>query len=268
MSVPTATWRGGSLHYATDGPADGHTVAFVNPVGYGAWVWGWQQPALAGPRETVVWDLPGTGRSDPVPDLDVDGLADGLEAVLADHETRKVHLVGAGLGGMVALRYARRFGRARSLTLLATAATGDAVDGAALDALALPADAAGPDARASCHERFAGAFTPAFREAGEDQVDAICDWRLAEDATGAAWTAQAEAMTGFRAGPLYEVAAPALVCHGVADPVVPEAAGRRLASDLPRGQFEAVEGRHLAYVEHARAVTDRLEEFLAGVERQ
>lgn len=264
--MPTATWRGGSLHYATDGPADGHSVAFVNPVGYGAWVWGWHQPALAGPRETVVWDLPGTGRSDPVPDLDVDSLADGLETVLADHETPKVHLVGAGLGGMVALRYARRFGRARSLTLLATAATGEAVDEAALEALALPAEASGTDARAACREGLAGAFTPGFREAEQAQVDAICDWRLGEDATGAAWTAQAGAMTGFRAEPLYEVAAPALVCHGVADPVVPEAAGRSLASDLPRGQFEAVEGRHLAFVERARAVTDRLEAFFTDVE--
>jgi len=55
---------------------------------------------------------------------------------------------------------------------------------------------------------------------------------------------------------------PTEVYYGVDDPVVPAAAAESLGADLPRGTSEAVEGRHLAFVEHSRPVTDRLTAFL------
>ncbi|MFC7134656.1 MULTISPECIES: alpha/beta fold hydrolase [Salinibaculum] len=252
--MPTATREGVTLHYETDG--DGETVAFVSDVGYGAWLWGWQHGAVAGPREALVWDLRGTGRSDAPPGpYDVDALAADFEAVLADAGVQRTHVVGAGLGGMVALRYAREYDRARTLTVFGTAASGDAVDGAALRALH-PDDGSGLD------DSLDGAVTPAFREARPDLVEQIREWRREEDAVGAALDAQMAAMTGFEAGPLYELSLPALVCHGVDDPVVPASAGESLAEDLPRGRYEPVEGRHLCFVEHSRAVTERLLEQL------
>jgi len=69
-------------------------------------------------------------------------------------------------------------------------------------------------------------------------------------------------MTGFEAPPLYEVTVPTAVYYGVDDPVVPGEAAESLAADLPRGTATAVEGRHLSFVEHAAAVTDRLAAFL------
>ncbi|WP_424002048.1 alpha/beta fold hydrolase [Haloarcula salina] len=244
--MPTVSTHGASIHYETDG--DGPTVVFVSDVGYGAWLWGWHNDAVAGPYETLVWDLPGTGRSDaPEGPLDVATLAATLEAVLSDHGVASAHLVGAGLGGMVALRYAHRYNRARTLTLYCTAASGDAVDESALSALALD----GPDS-------LAGAFSPAFREGAPDLLDRIAAWRTEEDATGDARAAQAAAMTGFDAPPLYEVTQPTEVYYGLDDPVVAPDAAEALAADLPRGSAEAVEGRHCCYVEHAPAVTDRL----------
>ncbi|MFC6731343.1 alpha/beta fold hydrolase [Haladaptatus sp. GCM10025893] len=106
---------------------DGETVTFVGDAGYGAWQWGWQHAALTGPFETLVYDHRGVGRSEKPPGpYSVEQLADDLEAVLSAHGARKTHLVGAGLGGMVALDYARRYARARTLTLLGTAARGRA----------------------------------------------------------------------------------------------------------------------------------------------
>ncbi|MDS0279193.1 alpha/beta hydrolase [Halomicroarcula sp. S1AR25-4] len=250
--MPTATNRGVSLHYETDG--DGPTVVFVGDVGYGAWLWGWHYDALAGPYETVVWDLRGTGDSDaPAGPYDVPTLAADLEAVLADHGVGSAHLVGAGLGGMIALRYAHEYNRARTLTLYCTAASGDAVDADALRSLSLDAgDTASLD----------GAFSPALREADPALVERVTEWRRADDATGEAFAAQAAAATGFEAPPLYEVTQPAEVYYGVEDPVVPVEAAASLADDLPRGTGEAVEGRHCCYVEHATVLTDRLTAFL------
>ena len=255
--MPTVTREGVDVHYETDG--DGETVAFVSDVGYGAWLWGWQHRAVAGPRQSLVWDLRGTGRSDTPPGpYDVDTLAADFEAVLADAGVSSVHVVGAGLGGMVAMRYAREYDRARSLALLCTSANGDDIDTDTLRGLH-PGRRDEKTLRAS----LSGAFSPAFLDARPDLVDDIVGWRREEDADRDAVAAQIEAMSGFEAGPLYELTLPTLVCWGIDDPVLPASAAKRLATDLPRGTGESVEGRHCCFIEHSRAVTERL---LAHVE--
>lgn len=257
--MATVDAGGRSLYYATAGA--GETVAFVGDAGFGAWQWGHQYEGVAGPREALVWDPPGTGRSDDPPDrCTVDALAADLEVVLGDAGADRAHLVGAGLGGMVALRYAREYGRARSLALFGTAASGGAVDRAALHDLHPDADDA-----AALRESLAGAFSADFRDRSAI-VEAVLEWRRAEDATGEALTCQLEAMLDFNAGPLHEVSLPAVVFHGLEDPVVTPDGGAALAEGLPRGEFVAVEGRHLAHVEAGSAVTDRLVGFHESVE--
>jgi pimeloyl-ACP methyl ester carboxylesterase len=254
--VHATTADGADLYYETAG--EGETVALVGEAGYGAWQWGWQADALTGPYGTLVWDLRGTGRSDTPPGpYDVDRMTADLEAVLADSGTDRTHLVGAGLGGMIALRYTRRYGRARSLTLFGTVADGTLLNESALRALHAP-----PDDSAALRASLEGAFTAGYRHEQSGVIDQICDWRAEEDADTEGFEAQLAAVCGFEAGPLYEMTLPTLVCHGVDDPVVPVAAGRRLASNLPRGRFEPVEGRRLHFIEYSRAVTDRLVAFL------
>lgn len=254
--VYTTTDDGVELFSETSG--DGETIAFVGECGFGAWQWAWQSDALAGPAETLVWDLRGTGRSDtPAGPYDVDRLAADLEAVLADNSVRRVHVVGAGLGGMIALRYAREYGRAASLSLFGTASDGENVDGAALRELFPdPSDATA----AAFRDTLDGAFSQAFLES--DASEQIIEWRREGDSLGAGLDAQISAVESFAAGPLYELTTPTLVFHGVDDPVVAPEVGRELAEKLPRGAFEAVEGRRLAHVEYARAVTDRLDGFI------
>lgn len=266
--MPTASTDGVSLYYEADG--DGPTVAFVNEAGLGAWLWGWQHPAVAGPYEALVWDLRGTGRSDAgaPATYTVDAFAADLEAVLAAHGTRRAHLVGAGLGGMVALRYAREYGRAASLVLFGTAASGDRVAEAFGGLVGGgddrpgggPADGGAP--AESDRTGLRAALTDEFLAARPDLVDRIAEWRREEDAGPETARAQVAAARAFEAGPLYELPLPALVLHGVDDPVVPVEAGEALAGGLPRGRFEPVEGRHLPFVEHAAAANDELLGFL------
>ncbi|PSP60931.1 alpha/beta hydrolase [Halobacteriales archaeon QH_7_66_37] len=257
--MPTTTAEGVDLFYETAG--DGETVTFVGEAGYGAWQWGWQAEALTGPYGTLVWDLRGTGRSDcPPGPYSVDRLAADLEAVLSAAEADRTHLVGAGLGGMVALAYAREYDRARSLTLCGAAPDGGEVNENALRSLHAPTDDG-----AAIRDSLVAAFSEEFLTEQDDLVAQICEWRAADDATREGFEAQVAAALDFEAPPLYEVSLPALVFQGVDDPVVPTSAGRSLAADLPRGTFEAVEGRRLHFVEHARAVSDRLAVFLDDV---
>ncbi|CCQ35219.1 alpha/beta hydrolase fold protein [Natronomonas moolapensis 8.8.11] len=255
--MPTVTEGGATLRYECSGGNDRPAVAFLPDVGFGPWVWGWQAPKLAGPYRTVVHAMRGTDGSEASGPYTVDRFAADVEAVLADAGIRRVHLVGAGLGGMVALRHASEYGRARSLSLLGVAASGSRVDKAALSALH-PADPA------ALESSLSAAFTQQFLTE-TDLIGRITTWRREEDATGEALSGHCEAALGFEAGALYELSLPALVCHGVDDPVVPSAAGEKLADGLPNGHFEAVEGKRCCYVEHAAAVADAIDGFVDGV---
>ncbi|WP_254766245.1 alpha/beta fold hydrolase [Salinilacihabitans rarus] len=253
--MPTATNGSVSLHYERAGSGD--TVVFVPEAGLGGWSWGWQHAALTGPFETVVWDLRGTGRSDaPTGPYDLGMLVADFEAVLADCGARTAHVVGAGLGGVLALEAARRTNRVETLALFGTAARGDAFD---LDPLFAPPD--DPDALA---DSLAAGLSPAFRAEQPDVCEGIVDWRADGDADREGWEAQVAALDGYDATrDLVAVTRPTLVFHGTADAVVPVDAGRDLAGGLPRGEFEPLAGAgHLAFVERSRPVNDRLLGFL------
>ncbi|MFQ3318268.1 MAG: 3-oxoadipate enol-lactonase [Natronomonas sp.] len=252
--MPTVATDGTTLYYEVSGEADRPTVVFVPDAGFGPWLWGWQAPGLAGPYQTVVYAGRGTDGSNADEPYTVDRFAADLEAVLADAGVRRAHIVGAGLGGMVALRYAREYGRARSLSVFGAAESGDRVDSDALAALH-------PSDPTRLRESLSFAFSESFfAETG--LVDRIVEWRREEDATGDALAGHLDAVQEFEAEPLYELTLPTLVCHGVDDPIVPMEAGEELAADLPRGRFEAVEGKRCCFIEHAPAVTDALDDFI------
>lgn len=249
--MPGAINDGVKLYYETAGAGD--PVVFVPDLGCGAWLWAWQAPALAGPHETITWDLRGTGRSGAAEDYSIGAMAGDLEAVLADHGARRAAVVGAGMGGMVALAAALEGSRVDRLALLGTAADGSAFDAGAF---------LGPP------EDLDGLTSAGFREAYPEEADRIAGWREREDAPETVRRAQAEAVAAFDVSDrLYRITEPALVTHGAEDAVVSPEAGRELADGLPRGRFEAfAEGSHLFFVEQARLASDALAGFLDAAE--
>ena len=243
--MPRARHGGIELYYEQVGSGD--TVVFLPEAGLGAWSWGWQHDAVAGPFESLVVDPRGTGRSDAADDYGVETLAADLEAVLRDANVRSAHLVGHGLGGAVAVAYAREYNRARSLALVTTPAAGDVVD----------TDALG---RLFSDEWPSVAFSESY--VGVAPRDEIEGWRRLDDADADAREQLFAAYRAFDPGALYEITVPTLVLGALDSPVIPEPACETLAQGLPRGEYEQVEGRHLAHLEHSRAVNDRLLQFL------
>ncbi|WP_293033455.1 alpha/beta fold hydrolase [Natronococcus sp.] len=253
--MPTVSNGGVSLYYHREG--DGPPVVFVSEVGLGGWSWGWQHAALTGPYETVVWDLRGTGRSDAPPGpYSMETLVADLETILGAVDARKAHLVGAGLGGAVALAAARESTRVATLSVLGTAARGSAFD---LEPLL-----ASPDDPAALRDSLEAGLSADFRADQPDVVDGIVDWRADGDATSEEWEAQLAALEGFDARDwLVEVTQPTRILHGTADDLVPAEDGRELATGLPRGEFVPLEDAgHLVGIERSRTVNDRLLGFL------
>jgi pimeloyl-ACP methyl ester carboxylesterase len=256
--MPEASRDGLTIHYAVDG--EGETLVFVNEVAYGAWLWSWQHRAFTGPYEMLVWDLPGTGESDvPPAGHSVADFAADLEAVLAEHGVRDAHLVGVGLGGAIALTYAREYSRAETLTLVGTPTHGGAVDGAVLEGLY-----ARPDDREGLRQSIEHVLSPTAIEANPDLVEQITEWRTGDDADQTGYERQADALREFDARDwLYEVTTPTLCCRGEEDALVPAESVNELADGLPRAEQAEFVGGHLCCIEAAQAFNDRLDAFLA-----
>lgn len=258
--MPYATSGNCRIYYETDGrgTVEGtDQVVFVGDVGFGPWQWAWQAGALAGPFETVVPTTRGCGRSDaPSGPYDVTDLVGDLDAVLADAGADSTHVVGAGLGGLVAVHAARRLGRVKKLALLGTPPAGDRYDPD--PSFADPADT---DALESSLD---ATLSTQFRSEQPEAVERIATWRADEDATRETWEAQAAALDGADATDwLYEVTNDALVVHGTDDELCPVEAGRDLARDLPGGEFlEYDDAGHLVGVECSKPLNDRLLAFL------
>ncbi|MFC4989059.1 MULTISPECIES: alpha/beta fold hydrolase [Saliphagus] len=274
------TDAGVAIHYERD-EGEGPTVVFLQEMGYGRWLWRWQREALA--VDAVAPDWRGTGRSDvaiprPVRALPsllrgpllsrfgytVEDLADDLEAVLAAESIRNAHLVGLGLGGMVAMKYALEGSRAASLTLCGTTHGGS-------DAVAVPEGAAealfaraGSD-RATIRERMRPAFTERFTNRNPHLIDRIVEWRLEGEVGEAARQAQWRAMEDFDASDrLEEIRLPTLVLHGSADRVVPVENSWLLEAGIPDARLETRRGgSHLLPVENADWTAARIRAFLA-----
>jgi pimeloyl-ACP methyl ester carboxylesterase len=119
-------WRGTRLRYAVGG--DGPAVVLVHGLGGTIENWRGLAPPLAAEHRVVVPDLPGHGRSAPLPEArDLDALAEAVLAIADAEEMVGAVWIGHSLGGVVALRAAvLRPEAVRGLVLAAAAGIGSA----------------------------------------------------------------------------------------------------------------------------------------------
>jgi pimeloyl-ACP methyl ester carboxylesterase len=264
--MPTARHNGIRLAYERSGPADAETVAFVEGLSYGTWMWRWQREALSDTYETIVWDNRGTGDSDePEGPYTTEQMAGDFEAVLDDAGVESVHVVGASLGGMIAQQYALDYDRAESLSLIATTPGGDEAvpipDETQQHMLGVPDDL---DEAEAIRYKMRPAVTEEFWAEHPEVIDRIVEWRLETDPSDRAYEWQAAAAVGFDASDrIAEIDLPTLILHGTADRVVPFENAELLASEIPDSRLEPIEGgSHLCFVERSDTVNEHLQRFL------
>lgn len=290
--MPVVRTDGVRLAYEVTPPSDVETVTFVEAWGYGRWMWRWQAAALAA-FERLVADNRGTGDSEapgigmpwPLAKLPaklrqpliyllhrekyaIERMAADLEVVLADAGVERTHVVGASMGGMIALQHALFSERTASLTLMCTTAGGDMTNLIPEETMAhLETVPEGLDERERLKYLMEPATTAAWRGANPETLERIVDWRLAQDASVPVREAQAMGQLGWDVRDrLDEIDVPALVMHGTGDQVVPIERGEVLAEGL-QCEFEPYQDApHLFFVERADEVNERLRTFLEGLE--
>jgi len=267
--MPEAYNDGVRLTYEREGPADAETVVFVEGIGYSRWMWRWQRRALVDEYDTILWDNRGTGESsEPEGPYTIEEMAGDLSAVLDDAAVSSAHLVGASMGGMIALQFALDDDRARSLTLMCTSPGGP-------DAVPVPEETLErmyevPEEygeREAIRYKMGPAMSDEFTAANSDLVEQIIDWRLDSDASDQARLWQGAAVQEFDVSDrLDEIQVPALILHGTADRVVPVENGELLAEGLPDAELHTLDGApHLLFIERESTVNDHLVEFLEDV---
>ena len=194
----------------------------------------------------------------------ISDMAGDLEAVLAAQNVREAHIVGASMGGMIALQYALEYDRAKTLTLLGSTPGGSTAVEPTARVQALAISGAGNRlTRAELRKRTCVAMSDEFVESRPQLVERILDWRQKSDATPQGRFLQAVAAARFDVGnQLADIRVPVHVLHGTADTVVPVENGRILADRLPNTQFTPIEdGSHYFFVEEFETVNDSLAEF-------
>lgn len=245
---------------------EGEPLLLINGLGANLEMWQPLVRELAGERELIAFDLPGTGRSArPRWPLRMPQLARLVTELLDELGRDELDVLGYSLGGIVAQELAHRAPtRIRRLVLCATTPGLPSVPpdpivtalmltparywNRQLAELILPIIAGGRTAR-----------DPHVLRAGLEK-------RLLQPPSAMGYLYQLYALSGWSSHPwIRRVPHHTLVVHGDRDPVVPLANGRYLAEALPNGRLEVLAGAgHLFLLDEPASATPALMSFLAS----
>jgi proline iminopeptidase len=180
----------------------------------------------------------------------------------------RAHIVGASMGGMIAQVLAARYPqRVLSLTSIMSTSGNRRVSKPTKPArkalLSRPAEPKNPESVIEhLVEMFGVIGSPAYPSTREELRSRIGrSVRRAYDPAGVARQLLAVIASGDRRKLLHTIAAPTLVIHGAADPLVPLAAGRDTAQHIPGASLLVIEGMGHDLPE---ALLPRLADAIAG----
>jgi 3-oxoadipate enol-lactonase len=253
-------WPTAAVTNARTTRSSGETaVVFLHMLAMDSRMWSGQVTALLEQgHRCLTLDFRGQGRSStPRRGYDPDQLAADVVALLEHLRIDHAHLVGASMGGFVALRVAlAKPGRVASLTLIGTTARREALPGILTNfALANILRVAGPRplVQPVLHSAFGSGFLTDARRAGECErwADHFAHLRRVGTARAVRGVTHRRAVTG-----LDTIHIPTAILVGEHDTPGRHAAATELAAAIPASTMHVVPGAgHAIPVEEPHSVT-------------
>jgi len=258
-----------SLAYDVHGPADADTILLSSGLGGAAAFWTPQIAALvhAGYR-VIAYDQRGTGRSAqalPAPYSITHMACDVLE-ILDITSTRRCHLMGHALGGLVGLQLALDApDRIASLILINAWSQPNPHSARCFDARLALLGASGPRAYVEAQPIFL--YPAAWCAANAARVQAEVDHAFAHFPGEAVMRARIGALRAFDVhAKLGKIKVPTLVAAASDDVLVPWTCSQTLAESLPDAVLDLVhQGGHAHSVTEAASFNAAVLAFLARV---
>jgi len=253
----------GGIGYLEAGPAAAVPVMFLHGIGGAARVFQAQLDHFGGRYRAIAWDMPGYGRSTPLPLVTIDALAGALGGFIDELGLERPVLVGHSLGGMIVQRLLSRAPRAARAVVLAQTSAAFGSGDPAWQAEFLSARLGPLDAGHGMAE-LADAMVAGLAAPGADPATLA----LARDAMAqtldSSYRDSVMALRGFDAREaLARLEVPVLVLAGSADTAAPVAGMERMAARIPGASFVTLEGAgHLAFLEQPAAFNAALAQFL------
>jgi 3-oxoadipate enol-lactonase len=269
--MPYATLNGIRVHYEVYGAGD--PVLLINGLGGPAVSWLYQVRDLSRRYRVVTFDNRGVGETD-LPEeaaYPTGQLAEDARALLDHLAIERAHVVGASMGGTIAMELAIRHPRrVRSLGLLCTWARGDGRFLHAVESWMQTAP------MLTVEDRFRHVIMPwvytaeilGDRAAVEDLVKRAMAYPF--PTRPAALERQGGGLlewNGSRLKELRHLRMPALVLVGRDDILTPPAFSRELARLIPRARLRVLPGGHAFFIEEADRLNRALLRFLSGIPR-
>ena len=251
--------NGARLYYEVYG--EGEPLLLIMGLGANHLAWASHVPAYAREFQVIVFDNRGTGQSDFPEDVDftIPLMADDAAALLDALGVDRAHVYGVSMGGMIAqelaLRHPRRL---RSLILGATWPGGPDAVPPEMETLRLLVDWGAAAGRVASPAFLDVLYSPGYlAEHGSELLEGFGRYADYPQTAPEAYVAQLGAAARHDTyDRLPDIAAPTLVIHGTADPLVPAANGRILAERIPRAGLVLLEGARHGYLQEKQAEAD------------
>jgi pimeloyl-ACP methyl ester carboxylesterase len=267
--MPYAVINGIRMHYEVTG--HGPPVLLVNGLSAPAAGWVLQVTALARHFQVITFDNRGVGETDLPPDrvYTTARMADDAAALLRHLDVTRAHVLGASMGGTIAIELALRHARrVRSLVLACTWGEGDARFLHTLESWISLAYRV-PSEERYRHVLYPWLFTPAFF-ARKDAVETALQRAIAYPYQTKAEAIERQgrgivAWNGTRLKRLSSIRVPALVLVGADDILTPPAFSRVLVRRLGRARLKVLPGGHAFFLEQADLFNRTVVTFLRSV---
>lgn len=248
------------LHYRIDGGAGNKPwLTFCNSLGADLHMWDAQIAELSDDFRILRYDRRGHGKTGtPRPPYSLADLGGDVIALLDALSIHRTHFCGLSIGGLtgqwLGIHAGARFDRIVVCATAARIGTAESWNARIEDVRENGLESLVP----ATAERW---FTPAFRAAHADVVDAILGSFAATSADGYVGCCAALAGTDLR-DRLQQIANPLLAVSGDEDPVCPPADLTAVADAVHDGRHLSLPGRHIVNLEAAARFNTVLRDFL------